>query len=54
MKKANGSFRISVEVKREMEQQAKRENRSFNNMLEELVKRGLRLQNKKPAQPAAG
>lgn len=42
MKKANGSFRFEPEVKEGIKKQANKENRSFNNMLEELVKRGLK------------
>lgn len=39
MKKVSGSFRISSEVKEYMDSKAKQESRSFNNMLEVVIRR---------------
>lgn len=39
MKKVSGSFRISSEVKAYMDIKAKEESRSFNNMLEVVIRR---------------
>ena len=41
MKKVRGSFQMSEETKKAISEQAKSENRTFNNMLEELAKRAL-------------
>ena len=41
MKKVRGSFQMSEDTKRAISAQAKTENRTFNNMLEELAKRAL-------------
>lgn len=41
MSKQNGSFRLDKTVHKAIGEAARLENRSFNNMLEELVKRGL-------------
>lgn len=37
--KFSGSFRMCPTVKKDLEELAKKENRSFNNMLEEVVRR---------------
>ena len=39
MEKVSGSFRMCPKVKKNVEELAKKENRSFNNMLEELARR---------------
>jgi len=41
MKKVRGSFQMSEDTKKAISAQAKSENRTFNNMLEELAKRAL-------------
>tara|TARA_R110000772_G_scaffold246800_1_gene360531 strand:- start:286 stop:486 length:201 start_codon:yes stop_codon:yes gene_type:complete len=41
MKKVRGSFQMSEETKKAISEKAKSENRTFNNMLEELAKRAL-------------
>lgn len=46
MSKQRGSFMFSKIVCDKVKEQAKKENRSVNNMLEELVKRGLKESNK--------
>jgi|TARA_R110000737_G_C14399563_1_gene453918 hypothetical protein len=43
MKKVRGSFQMSEETKKAIFAKAQSENRTFNNMLEELAKRALGL-----------
>ena len=43
MKKVRGSFQMSEDTKKAIATKAKSENRTFNNMLEELAKRALSL-----------
>ena len=44
--KVSGSFRMCPTVKKNVETLAKKENRSFNNMLEELARRQCELEKK--------